>query len=29
MIIEFDKAYLYELYTGGKTNDKNIAINPK
>lgn len=29
MIIEFDKAYLYELYTGGKTNDKKHRYQPE
>ena len=29
MIIEFDKAYLHELYTGGKTNDKKHRYQPE
>lgn len=29
MIIEFDKAYLYELCTGGKTNDKKHRYQPE
>lgn len=29
MIIEFDKAYLYELYTGDKTNDKKHRYQPE
>ena len=29
MYIEFDKDYLRELYTDGKTSDKNTATNPK
>lgn len=29
MIIEFDKDYLHELYTDGKTNDKKHRYQPE